>query len=77
MNPFKNMNDKELIEEWKSLVVTNEVYGSISLPELYTISTIKKELQSRKNVNIKELEQWKVEQVEKKQKEDKAKFFKK
>ena len=74
-NPFKNLDDETLVEEWKSLVLTNRVYGSISVNELYRIAALERELENRENVNPEELLQWELEENEKYAQKQKKEFF--
>ena len=48
LNEIESKNDEELIEDWKSLVWMNEIYGSVSLNEMQRISLIELEMEDRK-----------------------------
>lgn len=48
LNEIESKNDEELIEEWKSLVLMNEIYGQVSLNEMQRISLIELEIDERK-----------------------------
>ena len=48
LNEIESLNDEELIEEWKSLVWMNEIYGQVSLNEMQRISLIELEMEDRK-----------------------------
>ena len=48
LNEIESKNDEELIEEWKSLVLMNEIHGQVSLNEMQRISLIELEMDERK-----------------------------
>ena len=55
---IEKMSDADLVSEWKTLVFMNNIYGLISLNEMQRISLIELEMDERKNINSKELNEW-------------------
>lgn len=54
---IESKTNEELIEEWKSLVWLNEIYGQVSLNEMQRISLIELEMDSRK-IDFEPLKSW-------------------
>ena len=48
LNEIESKTNEELIEDWKSLVWMNQIYGQISLNEMQRISLIELEMDGRK-----------------------------
>lgn len=55
---IENKTDEDLIQEWKSLVFVNEIYGQVSLNDMQRIDLIELEFDSRKTINGEELNSW-------------------
>lgn len=55
---IEKMTDEELIEEWKSLVWINEIYGQVDLNEMQRITLINLEMDVRLKIDVEDLEQW-------------------
>lgn len=47
LSEIESKTDEELIEDWKSLVWINEIYGQVSLNEMQRISLIELEMDDR------------------------------
>ena len=62
LDEFENNTDKELIEEWKSLVFVNNIYGMVSINDLQRISLIELEFEERENIKTEDLKDWYYEQ---------------
>ena len=58
------ISDKELIEEWKSLVWLNEIYGQVSLNDMQRISLIELEFDDRKDIKDEDLKSWYDKELE-------------
>lgn len=54
---YEAMTDKELIEEYKSLVWLNYIYGQVSISELQCINLMDLEINARK-IDDKPLQKW-------------------
>ena len=54
---IESKTNEELIEQWKSLVWTNEIYGQVSLNEMQRIDLIELEMDNRK-IDSKPLKSW-------------------
>ena len=50
--------DEELIEEWKSLVFLNNIFGQVSLNDLQRIDLIELEMENREDLDTCSLEDW-------------------
>ena len=59
------MKNQDLIDEWKSLVWINDIYGQVSLNELQRIDLIEAEMDIRTGINKDELKAWYDENKEK------------
>ena len=57
LNEIESKTDEELIEDLKSLVWLNEIYGQVSLNEMQRISLIELEMDSRK-IESEPLKSW-------------------
>ncbi len=55
---IEKMSSKELIESWKGLVWTNQIYGCVSLGDMQRINLIELEMDTRKDINNKKLSVW-------------------
>ena len=64
-NEIETFESLKLIEEWKSLVWMNEIYGCFSLNDMQRISLIEAEIDTRKDINKEELKLWYKEQEKK------------
>ena len=62
LDEIENNTDKELIEEWKSLVFVNNIYGMVSINDLQRISLIELEFEERENIKTEDLKDWYYEQ---------------
>ena len=58
LDKIESKPDKDLIDEWKSLVFVNEIYGQVSLNDMQLIALIELEFESRKTIVIDELKLW-------------------
>ena len=52
------MSDEDIINEYKSLVWLNYIYGQVSVNELQRISLLDLEIETRENISTEELESW-------------------
>ena len=52
------MSDEDIINEYKSLVWLNYIYGQVSVNELQRISLLDLEIEARENISTEELESW-------------------
>ena len=57
LNEIESKTNEELIEQWKSLVWMNEIYGQVSLNEMQRISLIELEMDYRK-IESEPLKSW-------------------
>mgnify|MGYP007112997189 FL=1 len=55
---IENMSDEDIINEYKSLVWLNYIYGQVSVNELQRISLLDLEIETRENISTEELESW-------------------
>lgn len=55
---IEKMTNKELVEEWKSLVWLNHIYGQVSLNEMQRISLLELEMDTRKGISPEKLCAW-------------------
>ncbi len=54
---IEKLDTEELINQWKSLVFMNDIYGQVSLNEMQRISLLELEMEER-NVESKPLKKW-------------------
>lgn len=52
------MSDEDIINEYKSLVWLNYIYGQVSVNELQRISLLELEIETRENISTTELKSW-------------------
>ena len=52
------MSDEDIVNEYKSLVWLNYIYGQVSVNELQRISLLELEIEARENISTEELESW-------------------
>ena len=52
------MSDEDIVNEYKSLVWLNYIYGQVSVNELQRISLLDLEIETRENISTEELESW-------------------
>jgi len=57
LTEIESKTNEELIEHWKSLVWTNEIYGQVSLNEMQRIFLIELEMDCRK-IEFEPLKSW-------------------
>ena len=57
LNEIESKSDEQLIEEWKSLVWINEIYGQVSLNEMQRISLLELEMDGRE-ISSESLKSW-------------------
>lgn len=57
LTEIESKTDEELVENWKSLVWMNEIYGQVSLNDMQRISLIELEMESRK-IESEPLKSW-------------------
>ena len=55
---IENMSDEDIVNEYKSLVWLNYIYGQVSVSELQRISLLDLEIETRENISTEELESW-------------------
>ncbi len=55
---IENMSDEDIVNEYKSLVWLNYIYGQVSVNELQRISLLDLEIETRENISTEELESW-------------------
>ena len=55
---IENMSDEDIVNEYKSLVWLNYIYGQVSVNELHRISLLELEIEARENISTEELESW-------------------
>ena len=55
---IENMSDEDIVNEYKSLVWLNYIYGQVSVNELQRISLLELEIETRENISTEELESW-------------------
>ena len=55
---IENMSDEDIVNEYKSLVLLNYIYGQVSVNELQRISLLELEIEARENISTEELESW-------------------
>ena len=58
---IENKSDNELVDQWKSLILINNIMGQVSLSDLQRIDLIQLEIEERKNIKINKLVAWKEE----------------
>lgn len=61
---IEKMDDESLINEWKSLVWMNYIYGQVSVNELQRISLIEYEMSERDSIDMDALMEWYDKQEE-------------
>ena len=52
------MSDEDIVNEYKSLVWLNYIYGQVSVNELQRISLLELEIETRENISTTELKSW-------------------
>lgn len=52
------MSDEDIINEYKSLVWFNYIYGQVSVNELQRIELLDLEIVSRESINVADLKSW-------------------
>ena len=55
---IENMSDEDIVNEYKSLVWLNYIYGQVSVNELQRISLLELEIETRENISTTELKSW-------------------
>lgn len=55
---IETMSDEDIINEYKSLVWLNYIYGQVSVNELQRISLLELEIETRESINTEDLEAW-------------------
>lgn len=55
---IETMSDEDIINEYKSLVWFNYIYGQVSVNDLQRISLLDLEIDARKNISVLDLESW-------------------
>ena len=55
---IEKMDTDTLIQRWKNLVWTNQIYGQVSLNDMQRIQLMEMEMDTRKGINKDELTDW-------------------
>ncbi len=58
INQIEKATDEQIIQDWKSLIWMNYIYGQVSLNDLQRISLLELEIDARPSINSKELDEW-------------------
>ena len=62
---IEKMDGGTLTQRWKNLTYMNYIYGQVSLNEMQRIQLIELEMNTRKNIDATELEDWYEEESKK------------